>query len=116
MFDIGFAELALLMLIGLIVLGPERLPRVARTIGLYVRKARNAWGNVKQSVEAELDADEIRKALSQVKGEVKATGDSLRSTLNTEISIAEEKPTEQSPEPSPQLQSPVTDQATTDND
>jgi sec-independent protein translocase protein TatB len=37
MFDIGFAELVLLMLIGLLVLGPEKLPRVARDAGLYLR-------------------------------------------------------------------------------
>lgn len=91
MFDIGFAELALLMLIGLLVLGPERLPRVARTLGLYLRKARNAWGNVKQSVEAELDAEELRKALSQVKDEVKSTGESLKNTLNTEIPVLTEE-------------------------
>ncbi|MBE9549495.1 MAG: twin-arginine translocase subunit TatB [Proteobacteria bacterium] len=85
MFDIGFTELALLMLIGLLVLGPERLPRVARTLGLYLRKARNAWGNVKQSVEAELDAEELRKALSQAQDAVKSTGEDLKKTLNAEI-------------------------------
>ena len=94
MFDIGFAELALLMLIGLLVLGPERLPRAARTLGLYVRKARNAWGNVKQSVEAELDAEELRKALSQVKSEVESTGNELKQTLDAEIPLIPESVTD----------------------
>ncbi len=90
MFDIGFTELALLMLIGLLVLGPERLPRAARTLGLYMRKARNAWGNVKQSVEDELDAEELRKALSQVQTEVKSTGDELKKTLDAEVPLIPE--------------------------
>lgn len=93
MFDIGFTELALLMLIGLVVLGPERLPRAARTIGLYIRKARNAWGNVKQSVEAELDAEELRKALSQVQEEVEDAGKELKDTLNTDVSLPSETKT-----------------------
>lgn len=101
MFDIGFAELALLMLIGLLVLGPERLPRVARTLGLYLRKARNAWGNVKHSVEAELDADELRKALSQVQEQTKSVGEDLKKTLETEIPFTagepEPKPTDEKP-------------------
>lgn len=113
MFDIGFAELALLMLIGLLVLGPERLPRVARTLGLYLRKARNAWGNVKQSVEAELDAEELRKALSQVKDEVKSTGESLKNTLTTEIPVLPEE-SEASPAAKKSPQS--TDTTSTDND
>ncbi|MCF6262621.1 MAG: Sec-independent protein translocase protein TatB [Xanthomonadales bacterium] len=104
MFDIGFAELALLMLIGLLVLGPERLPRVARTLGLYLRKARNAWGNVKQSIEAELDADELRKALSQVQEQTKSAGEDLKSTLEAEIPFTagepESKPGDERPAPS----------------
>ena len=43
MFDVGFAELFLLAIIGLLVLGPERLPAVARTIGGFMRKARASW-------------------------------------------------------------------------
>ena len=55
MFDIGFTELMLLALIGLLVLGPERLPKLARTLGGYSRKAREAWHNLKIQVESELD-------------------------------------------------------------
>ena len=47
MFDIGFLELTLLFVIGLLVLGPERLPRVVRTLGGYLRKARQTWYSVR---------------------------------------------------------------------
>ncbi len=63
MFDVGFSEIALLLIIGLLVLGPERLPRVARTLGLYVRKARQSWYAVKADIDRELAAEEVKKTL-----------------------------------------------------
>ncbi len=84
MFDVGFAELFLLSLIGLLVLGPERLPAVARTLGGFVRKARLSYYNLKRTVEAELAAaeaanpiKEAQKELESVKQEVQALGDKL---------------------------------------
>ena len=59
MFDVGFAELFLLSLIGLLVLGPERLPRVARTLGGLVRKARTSWFALRRTIEAEMAAADI---------------------------------------------------------
>ncbi len=61
MFDIGFAELTLLAVIGLLVLGPEKLPRVARTVGGYLRKGRQAWNSVRREIESELAAEEIKE-------------------------------------------------------
>lgn len=66
MFDVGFAELFLLSLIGLLVLGPERLPGVARTIGGFVRKARASWTSLRHTIEMEMAeadiSDPIKKA------------------------------------------------------
>ena len=47
MFDVSLFELALIALVALLVLGPEKLPRAARTVGLYVRKARQSWYSVR---------------------------------------------------------------------
>ncbi len=84
MFDIGFAELFLLSLIGLLVLGPERLPAVARTLGGFVRKARVSYYNLKRTVEAELAAaeaanpiKEAQKELESVQQQVKELGQKL---------------------------------------
>ena len=72
MFDIGFAELFLLSLIGLMVLGPERLPGVARTIGGFVRKARISYHNLKRTVEAELAAAEAANPVREAQKELES--------------------------------------------
>ena len=63
MFDVGFAEILLLSLVGLLVLGPERLPRVARTLGGMACKARSSRLNLKRSIEAEMRAEELKEPL-----------------------------------------------------
>lgn len=65
MFDIGFWELGLIMIIGLLVIGPERLPRVARTVGLLLGKARGIVRSVKADVQRELAAEELKQTLSK---------------------------------------------------
>ena len=65
MFDIGFWELGLILLIGLIVLGPERLPRVARQLGLWVRRARATMQNFTSELEREMDVGEMREQFRQ---------------------------------------------------
>ena len=65
MFDIGFSELSLLAVLGLLILGPERLPGVARVLGGYLRKARRTWNIVKAEIETELAATDIRNTIQQ---------------------------------------------------
>lgn len=65
MFDIGFWELSLIGVIGLLVLGPERLPRVARVAGGYLRKARQTWANVRSEISRELAAEELKAAMKE---------------------------------------------------
>ncbi len=61
MFDIGFWELVLIGIIALLVLGPERLPRAARTAGLWLGKARRMIIEMRAEIEHELDMDELNK-------------------------------------------------------
>lgn len=72
MFDVGFAEVLVLSVIGLLVLGPERLPKVARTIGGFVRKARLSYTNLKRTVEAELAAAEAVNPIKQARDELES--------------------------------------------
>ena len=60
MFDIGFWELCLIGVVALVVLGPEKLPRAARTAGLWMGKARRAIADVQAEVQRELDLEDLR--------------------------------------------------------
>ena len=90
MFEVGFSEIALIAVVALLVLGPERLPRVARTVGALVRRARTSWQNVKGEIERELAAedmkrslDEARKAAQEVQGDVRATASDIEKSAGT---------------------------------
>jgi sec-independent protein translocase protein TatB len=82
MFDVGFAELLLLSLVGLLVLGPERLPKVARTLGGMARKARGSWLSLKRSIEAEMRAEELKEPLRHFEKELKTTIDDVKGGVN----------------------------------
>lgn len=86
MFDIGFGKLALIAVVALIVLGPERLPRVARTAGALVRRARNSWASVRAEIERELATDELKRSIREaaeavdIRGDVNAMAGSIDGT------------------------------------
>jgi sec-independent protein translocase protein TatB len=63
MFDIGALELILIGVVALLVLGPERLPKVARTAGLWVGRARRAFLSVKEEIDREIKAEELKEIL-----------------------------------------------------
>lgn len=68
MFDVGFWELCLIGLISLLVIGPERLPKVARLSGFWIGKTRAMIANVKQEINEELRAEELRQVLKEQSG------------------------------------------------
>ena len=70
MFDMGFTEMMLIGIVALVVIGPERLPGVARTAGKYVGRLKRFMTSVKADVEQELRADELREILSQQQKEL----------------------------------------------
>jgi len=63
MFDIGFPELILIAIVGLLVIGPERLPEALRTLGLWIGRMRRSFTSVKTEIEKEIGMDEIRRQL-----------------------------------------------------
>jgi len=83
MFDVGFTEILLLSLVGLLVLGPERLPKVAKTLGGLARKARSSWLNLKRSIEAEMRAEELKEPLKHFQNEIKDTVDEVKSGVSS---------------------------------
>ena len=65
MFDIGFWELAVIAVVALLVIGPERLPKVARTAGLWVGRMRGFVMSVKADVDRELRAEELKRIMDE---------------------------------------------------
>ena len=63
MFDVGFSEVIVLFVIGLLVLGPERLPQITRKIGHFIGYARRMSRNFQQQLEDELELQEIKDSL-----------------------------------------------------
>jgi sec-independent protein translocase protein TatB len=61
MFDIAFTELLIIGVVALIVIGPERLPKVARTVGAWLGRLNRYVGQVKQDIDREMKLDELRK-------------------------------------------------------
>jgi sec-independent protein translocase protein TatB len=99
-FDIGATELLLVAIIGLVVVGPERLPRLARTIGLWVKRARGQVASIQRDINRELELEDLRKQLEARGGGLKLddlTGDDplgLQSTPSNTASRAKETSTQ----------------------
>lgn len=66
MFDIGFTELLLIATVALLVLGPERLPGAARTVGALLRRARASFDSVKAEIEREVRSEEIKRSMADI--------------------------------------------------
>jgi len=102
MFDIGFSELLVIGVVALIVIGPEKLPRMARTIGHLAGRLQRYVADVKADINREVELDELRKMRdsmqqsasnleSTVQGELNKTADDLNKSVE---SVAETKPAE----------------------
>ncbi|MBM6552249.1 Sec-independent protein translocase protein TatB [Marinomonas ostreistagni] len=65
MFDIGFAELLVVFVVGLLILGPERLPTAAKTAGLWIRKIRRSIQSVQREINAQLDQEELQRSIKE---------------------------------------------------
>lgn len=82
MFDIGFSELLLVAVVGLLVLGPERLPTAVRTTSLWVGRLRRQFTEIRAEVEREIGADDIRAQLrnEQIMDQLRESREVLEST------------------------------------
>ncbi|MDC9727405.1 MAG: Sec-independent protein translocase protein TatB [Candidatus Thioglobus sp.] len=66
MFDVGFWEFALIGIITLIIVGPERMPSIARTAGKYVGKAKRFIAKIQDDVSDEIDIDQFKKQMNDM--------------------------------------------------
>jgi sec-independent protein translocase protein TatB len=112
MFDLGFWEIVLVLVVALLVVGPERLPGLARQVGLWVGKAKRFVSSVRSDIERELEAEELKRILNkqqdqirELKGMISETQTEVHSELTeTEhlVSAIEEQLESKQPDPDPQ--------------
>ena len=84
MFDIGFSEMMVIAVLALIVIGPERLPRVARTLGHLAGRLQRYVADVKADINREIELDELRK----MRDSMQQAASNFQSTVNEELSKA----------------------------
>ena len=111
MFDIGFTELMVIGVVALIVIGPEKLPRVARTVGHLAGRLQRYVADVKADINREIELDELRKMRDSMQEAASKFETSVQSELNktetelnravegsaVERAVAEKKPEEPKP-------------------
>jgi sec-independent protein translocase protein TatB len=71
-FDVAFSELVVIAVVALIVIGPEKLPRVARTLGFLVGRMQRYVSNVKADIEREMQFEDLQKLQQEIKDNVMA--------------------------------------------
>jgi sec-independent protein translocase protein TatB len=85
MFDIGFSELLVIAIVALIVIGPQRLPKVARTMGLLFGRMQRYVNDVKADISREMELDELKKIQSSMED----TARSMRESVEKGVSETE---------------------------
>ncbi len=83
MFDIAFSELVVIGLVALIVIGPERLPRVARTAGHLLGRLQRYVGDVKADINREMQIEELKKVQDDIVAQTRSIEQSVNEQLRT---------------------------------
>jgi sec-independent protein translocase protein TatB len=106
MFDIGFSELMVIGVVALIVIGPEKLPRMARTVGVLAGRLQRYVADVKADINREIELEELRKMRDSMQQAASDFQSSVQSEINqteTELNktvedVVHDKPREPKPE------------------
>ena len=86
MFDIGFSELIVIAIVALVVIGPERLPKVARTAGLLLGRLQRYVNDVKSDISREMQLEELKK----IQADIQDSARSFERSISTEIQSVEQ--------------------------
>jgi sec-independent protein translocase protein TatB len=105
MFDIGFSELLVIGVVALIVIGPEKLPRMARTVGVLAGRLQRYVADVKADINREIELEELRKmrdsmqqAATEMQSSVQTELNKTEADLNKTVEeVVQTKPQEQKP-------------------
>lgn len=94
MFDISFAEIVVIAVVGLIVVGPERLPKVARTVGYLLGRAQRYVADVKSDIQREMELEEFKKLKASMEGAARSMEETIRTEISEIREVTGEKPEE----------------------
>lgn len=83
MFDIGFSEFIVIGLVALVVIGPERLPRVARTVGHLLGRLQRYVSDVKSDIQREMQIEDLKKLQQQVADSARQLETSMRNQIGS---------------------------------
>ncbi|MGA9395601.1 MAG: Sec-independent protein translocase protein TatB [Azonexus sp.] len=89
MFDIAFSELMIIGVVALLVIGPEKLPKVARTLGHLLGRAQRYVNDVKSDINREIQLDELKKLQTEVTESARSLEDSVRKEFDAARSAVE---------------------------
>lgn len=117
MFDIGFTEIILCLLVALVVIGPEQLPQTVRSIALWVGRLKRSMRDTREEIERQIGADDIRRQLhneeimrsleetqrhiNETMNKAQANVQQLQQDVQQAVETPAVTPSEPSPEPSP---------------
>jgi sec-independent protein translocase protein TatB len=82
MFDIGFSEIVVIGVVALVVIGPERLPKTARTVGLLFGRLQRYVNEVKADISREMELDELRRLQREMQGAARDLEQSVKSAAS----------------------------------
>jgi sec-independent protein translocase protein TatB len=82
MFDIGFSEILVIAVVALVVIGPERLPKTARTLGLLFGRLQRYVNDVKADISREMELDELRRLQREMQGAAREFEHSVKSAAD----------------------------------
>ncbi len=82
MFDVSFSELFVIAVVALLVIGPEKLPKVARTMGAFMGRMQRYVAQVKEEVNREVRFEELQKLQSEIKQSVELEKDALQANIH----------------------------------
>ena len=82
MFDVSFSELLVIAVVALLVIGPERLPKVARTVGAFTGRMQRYMTQIKEEVNREMRFEELQKLQQEIKQSVEQEASALQASIH----------------------------------
>lgn len=109
MFDVGFSELLVIGVVALLVLGPERLPKLARDVGRWFGRARRYVNRVREEIDREVELSELRRLRDEIEAKTRAAAEEIEAeaaSIGASLDdVAQPRP------PAPQPRAPATSPA-----